>query len=124
MNLHTLDCLVVGYEKIIPTLSLPDPNDHHVLAAAITSSASMIVTYNLKDFPSKIIGKYEIEAQHPDEFVAQLVEQAPGVVCSAIQRLRSSLKRPPVNVDAYLNTLERQSLPKTVNKLREFASLI
>src|SRR5690349_1270660 len=33
MNAHIRDCLIVGYEEIIPTLSLPDPNDHHVLAA-------------------------------------------------------------------------------------------
>src|SRR5476649_2911514 len=52
MNAHVRDCLVTGHEKIIPALSLPDPNDHHVLAAAIRTSASVIVTYNLKDFPT------------------------------------------------------------------------
>ena len=54
MNMHVRDCLVTGHETLIPTLSLPDPNDHHVLAAAIFTSASIIVTYNLKDFPVQI----------------------------------------------------------------------
>src|SRR5579863_4356667 len=69
MNSNVRDCLVEEYETLIPALSLPDPNDRHVLAAAIRSSASVIVTFNLKDFPEKIIKKYGIEAQHPDIFL-------------------------------------------------------
>jgi predicted nucleic acid-binding protein len=124
MNAHVRDCLVTRYEKKIPTLSLPDPDDRHVLAAGITASASIIVTYNLKDFPTKAISKYEIEAQHPDEFVANLIDIAHGIVCNAVRMLRANLKKPPIDAENYLNTLERQSLPKTVSKLREFELLI
>jgi predicted nucleic acid-binding protein len=124
MNMHVRDCLVSDYERIIPTLSLPDPNDCHVLAAAIKASASIIVTYNLKDFPTEIISKHEIEAQHPDEFIASLLDIASGVVCSAVKTLRSNLKNPSINTENYLNILEKQSLPRTVNKLREFVLLI
>ena len=46
------DCLVTGYEPLIDVLELPDPNDRHVLAAAIRSRAQIIVTNNLRDFPS------------------------------------------------------------------------
>lgn len=59
MNAHVRDCLVTGYESLIPALSLPDSNDRHVLAAAIRASASIIVTYNLKDFPSEWIDRYD-----------------------------------------------------------------
>ena len=41
----------------------------HVLAAAIHSSADAIVTFNLKDFPKQELGKYNIEAIHPDDFI-------------------------------------------------------
>src|SRR3954464_11109127 len=51
MNRHVPDCLVVGYETLIPTLVLPDPDDRHVLAAAIHAQAEVIVTFNLRDFP-------------------------------------------------------------------------
>ena len=49
------DCLVSGYEGIEATLALPDPDDRHVLAAAIKCGAGTIVTYNLKDFPDHLL---------------------------------------------------------------------
>lgn len=51
MNAHVRDCLVTGYESLIDSLVLPDPDDRHVLAAAIRTRASVIVTFNLSDFP-------------------------------------------------------------------------
>ena len=59
------DGLVVGYEALIPGLALPDPDDRHVLAAAIRCNASVIVTFNQKDFPDDILAPFGIEAQHP-----------------------------------------------------------
>lgn len=124
MNMHVRDCLVTGHEVLIPTLSLPDPNDHHVLAAAIAASASMIVTYNLKDFPIKSTRTYGIEVWHPDDFVSYFIDTAPSETCAAIQRLRATLKNPVIERKPYLEILERQSLPKTVIKLQEFFELI
>src|SRR5277367_2343591 len=50
MDQHARDALVTGYEDLIPGLRLPDPDDRHVLAAAIRSHADVIVTMNLRDF--------------------------------------------------------------------------
>ena len=44
MDLHAAEALVTGYEDLIEGLQLPDPNDRHVLAAAIRGRASVIVT--------------------------------------------------------------------------------
>jgi hypothetical protein len=55
-----------------PGLALPDPNDHHVLAAAIRCKAEVIVTFNLKDFPVSTLEAFDIEPQHPDEFIIDL----------------------------------------------------
>jgi predicted nucleic acid-binding protein len=49
---------------------LPDPKDRHVLAAAIESEADVIVTLNLRHFPSSVLEKLGIEAQSPDDFLA------------------------------------------------------
>ena len=42
MDEHVTDCLVTGYEGLIPTLTLPDPGDRHVLATAIHGGASLV----------------------------------------------------------------------------------
>ena len=44
------DFVVSGYERLIDSIELPDPDDRHVAAAAIRCHASVIVTYNLSDF--------------------------------------------------------------------------
>lgn len=109
MNDHVRDCLVTGYEFLIPTLTLPDPDDRHVLAAAIRVGADVIVTANLADFPATERSKYGIEARHPDDFIMELIDLAPQVVAAA-KHQRASLKNPPMTVDEYLAALERQGL--------------
>jgi len=124
MNSHVRDCLVTGYEPLIMSLTLPDPDDRQVLAAAIHCEADTIVTFNLKDFPEDALKPYGIEAQHPDEFLLCQLELAPTVVCAAAQRHRESLQNPPMNVKEYLASLERQGLAQAVASLREFTDLI
>jgi predicted nucleic acid-binding protein len=124
MNAHVRDCLVTEYEDLIGALTLPDPDDRHVLAAAIRAGAGVIVTTNLVDFPKETLTKYGIEAQHPDEFIMHLLDLAPHLVCSAAKKQRESLKNPPLTVEQYLESLERQGLPQTVSALRQFAELI
>ena len=65
MNQAVLDCLVENYEELIEGLQLPDPDDRHVLAAAIASASDAIVTFNLKDFPVGTLHRYNIELQWP-----------------------------------------------------------
>lgn len=124
MNAHVRDCLVTDYEDLIPALTLPDPDDRHVLAAAIRAGAGVIVTTNLADFPTETLAKYGIEAQHPDQFIMHLLDLAPNLVCSAAKKQRESLKNPPFTVEQYLESLARQGLAQTVSALRQFAELI
>lgn len=93
------DCLVTGHESLADRLKLPDPDDRHVLAAAIVARAGAIVTFNTKDFPECVLEPYGIEAQHPDDFLIYQFDLAPGAVCTAIKRLRERLKRPPMTVE-------------------------
>jgi len=122
MDLHARDCLVEDFEELIPSLTLPDPNDRHVLAAAIRGRADVIVTYNLTDFPDKELQKYGITSQHPDEFLLHLFNLAPSLVCSAARTHRARLKHPPKTTAQYLDTLERQSLTQFVAALRRYAA--
>ena len=118
MNAHVRDCLVRDYEELIGSLTLPDPNDRHVLAAAIHCHADAILTFNLRDFPAAVLAPYGIDVQHPDDFIADLLDSEPHAVCAAIQRQRQALRKPPLSPNDFLTTLERQGLTQTVQRLR------
>lgn len=114
------DALVRGYEHLIPGLALPDPNDRHVLAAAIRAGASVIVTCNLADFPPHVLGELDIEAQHPDDFILHLLDLTPDLVVEAAEIHRTSLKNPSKTVDEYIVTLAAQRIDGTASVLREY----
>jgi len=124
MNLHVRDCLVEDYEHFIESLVLPDPDDRHVLAAAIRAQADVIVTTNLKDFPTDVLSQHRIIALHPDKFVCQLMDSQSGLVCSAARLQRASLKNPVKSVVEFLSGLEQSGLPQTVLRLQAFADLL
>jgi len=124
MDLHVRDAKVHGYEPLIEGLQLPDPDDRHVLAAAIRSNANAIVTFNLKDFPERSLRQYDIEVIHPDDFILYQIDMAPTVCCRAFHAQRSALKNPPLSVETFLATLQKQQLPQTVSKLREFSDFL
>ena len=63
------DCLVTNYEPLIDGLDLPDPDDRHVLAAAMRARAQVIVTDNQRDFPAGSLASWDIDAKTADEFV-------------------------------------------------------
>jgi hypothetical protein len=124
MDMATRDCLVTGYEALVPALILPDPDDRHVLAAAIVGRCDAIVTQNLKDFPPEALALFGIETQHPDDFFRNQLSLAPGLVCSALRKVRARLKNPPKSVDEYLSILTQQGLVATVADLEQFADLL
>jgi len=94
MDRATRDCLVAGYEALVPALTLPDPDDRHVLAAAVVGRCDAIVTQNLKDFPSETLAPFGIETQHLDDFFRNQLSLAPGLVCSALRKVRARLNPP------------------------------
>jgi len=124
MDSSTRDCLVTGYEALVPSLELPDPDDRHVLAAAIVGRCDVIVTQNLKDFPDSALTPYGIDVQHPDDFLCNHLNLAQGVFCAVIQEVRRRLQNPPYTIDEYLDILTRNGLVATTAELRPFADLL
>jgi hypothetical protein len=54
------DAMVVGFEALLNLgADLPDPDDAHVVAAAVKTAAAILVTDNLKDFPASALGSPE-----------------------------------------------------------------
>lgn len=124
MDRATRDCLVTGYEALVPTLTLPDPDDRHVLATAIVGRCDAIVTQNLKDFPPEALAPFGIEPQHPDDFFRNQLTLALGLVCSGLRKVRARLRNPPKSVEEYLPILTQQGLVATVADLEQFADLL
>lgn len=124
MNQHVRDAIVRGYEYLIPVLVLPDKNDVHVLAAAIHGRADVLVTGNLKHFPDEVLQEHNLHAQHPDEFIAHLIDlEAPAAV-NAVREARAALRNPTRSAEQYLASLERAGLPQTVSLLRPFSKML
>jgi len=121
MDSHVQDALVMGYEDRIPLLTLPDPDDRHVLAAAVHCGAAAIVTFNLSDFPADRLSLFALEAVHPDEFLMRLIANDPRVVSEVLRQQRLDLKKPPVSVDDFLPVLEQCGMTRTVAALRPLA---
>lgn len=124
MRSAVLDCFVTGHQALVAALDLPDKNDRHVLAAAIHGKCDAILTFNLSDFPVDIVGLYDIEVLHPDDFLHFQFGLSDESVISAVRRVRARLTRPPVGARAYLDKLATLGLPKIVGELRRYEAIL
>lgn len=118
------DCLVSGYEHLIEGLKLPDPDDRHVLAAAIAGHADAIVTWNEKDFPKEILDPFGVEVQTPDEFVLNQLMLEKVTALAALKRMRERWARPRYDAAALVDLFEKRGLPQTAAHLRDVVALI
>lgn len=123
MDEHFPDAKVSYYKKLIKTLTLPDPDDRHVLAVAIKSHASFIITDNLKDFPKKHL-PVNIQAISIDNFLLEISQKSPLKVIEAIKHHRHTLKNPPYSVDEYIEARKNENLKGFVVFLKEHKKAI
>lgn len=98
---------------------LPDENDEHVMMSAIQTQAQAIVTENIKDFPSGIMSKFNIEARTADDFIADTIALDVGKAVAKIRILRSRLQKPEMTPEKYLLSLESHGLLETVSILSD-----
>ena len=113
---------VFDFDQFLPCLeSLPDSNDAHVVAAALKTQASMIVTENLRHFPSNILSPLNIEAKSADVFIADTIALDLGRAVAAVGRMRSRFKNPVKTAQILLLDMEAAGLTETVDILRPHA---
>lgn len=124
MQENVMDANVVGYEDLIPGLTLPDPDDRHVLAAAIRSKSDAIVTFNLRDFPPDYVSTFGVEVIHPDDFIFYQFDLDRASVINAARACRKRLKNPPRDAETYIRGLEAAGLPKTASELCNYGSFL
>ncbi len=122
MEGYVADATVTGYEPLIESLTLPDPNDRHVLAAAIQAGANVIVTANERDFPAAVLVPCNIAVITPDRLILRLLEADPNLVLVALEADRADLINPPLTREEYFAALERSGLTETTATLRVLAA--
>lgn len=116
------DAQVTGYEAIIATLSLPDPDDRPVLAAALHAGADLLVTFNLKDFPVSAL--HPLDVLTPDELVRWLMDSVPEATVAAVEGLKFTLRQPPYSLPNFLERLEKVGLPEAAHRLKTYHDLL
>lgn len=118
------EVLESAWGPLISNDTLPDPDDRHVLAAAIAGHADCIVTANMRDFPSEVVGVYGIEVVHPDRFIVNQWDLDALATMSAFKRMRARWKKPHATPEDFAQALERNALPATAQRIRDAADLI
>ena len=117
MREHFPEALVTGYEPLIEALTLPDPDDRHVLAAAIRCGAQQIITENLADFPDDALAPFSIEASSCDDFLLRTFELYPAQAVEVLSRLRQSYRNPPFTASEFIFDLTARGMPKLASRL-------
>lgn len=118
------EACVDGYEDLIEALTLPDPDDRHVLAAAIVADAEHIITENIKDFPEGSIRKYGIEAVTADDFLASTFELYPADATAALRTMRRNYEKPPFKAADFIFDLQAKGMPKLASMLKQHIDVI
>lgn len=98
---------------------LPDENDEHIIMSAIQTQAQSIVTENIKDFPSDILSKFNMDARMADDFIADTIALDIGKAVAKIKMLRSRLQKPEMTPEKYILSLESHGLLETVSILSD-----
>src|SRR5712691_8591337 len=106
------------YKRHEGAIALPDPNDHHVLAAAIEARASIILTWNLKHFPESETAKHDIAVRDPDSFLTALCGDGAETVAAVVDAARANLRLSEPTAEEYLQALENQGLKSFVSLIR------
>ena len=119
------EAMVADFEKFLCLCpDLPDKNDAHVVAAALKTQAAMIVTENLRHFPTDLLTPLNIEVRSTDAFIADTIALDPGKAVAAIQRMRQRLKKPEKTAERLLLDMDAVGLAETVDMLRPYVQSI
>jgi hypothetical protein len=112
------DALVENWEPHEGTFGLPDPDDEHVVAAAVVGGAGAIVTDNIRDFPRTKVPQH-ILILTPAAFAADTVATNPEVAMHALATISARFRNPRQTVDELLTILEeRYSMTEAVELMR------
>ena len=98
------DACVTGWEPLVGSYGLPDPDDEHLVAAAVVGGAGVIVSDNVKHLPARLLpdGLSVVTAAR---FAADTVSVAPEAARTALEKISARYTNPPYDTDMLLDLL-------------------
>lgn len=120
------EAMIEGHEHLEAALqALPDPDDRHIVAAALHAGAAQIITNNLSDFPVDVMGQLQIDVRSADDFIADTLDlpMDSSTALSAVRRMRERLGRPELTAADLLIRMERIGLGQTAAHLAKRVDL-
>ena len=118
------EALVTDHQGLIEVLELPDPDDRHVLAAALQTKAAVIVTENLRDFPVAVLARYDIEPVGLDDFIADILDLAGSDAVAALRLMRERFRQPSITAGMLIRKIEQLGLTQTADMLTGYEDLL
>jgi hypothetical protein len=113
---------VTGYRAHLEAITLPDPDDRHVVAAAITAGGSVILTWNLRDFPTKELKKHGLVRGTPDAFLTDLYEKVPELTLASLANARRNLSKTHISAPDFIDILKNQKLTQLAARVAKRTS--
>jgi hypothetical protein len=113
---------VTGYRTHLKAITQPDPDNRHVVAAAIAAGASVILTWNLRDFPTKELKKHGLVRQTPDAFLTDLYDKASDLTLASLAHARRNLSNASVSVSDFIKILKNQNLTQLAIRIAKHST--
>ncbi|WP_433516258.1 hypothetical protein ACQP2T_12270 [Nonomuraea sp. CA-143628] len=98
-----------------------DDKDRHILAAAVCASADALVTFNIKDFPTRSREPYDVDMLTPDTFLLGMLDAAPRTVMRTLHDQAAAYKRDPRTLWGLMTAIERAGAPGFADEVRRLA---
>jgi predicted nucleic acid-binding protein len=111
---HFPEATIRGFEPLIDDMT-NHPKDRHVLAAAVVGQASVIVAFNLRDFPKAATLRWGVIAEPPDRFLSRLFSTTPDQLIDIIDEQAVDTRQ---TWDAVLARLARDGAPTFAQQVR------
>lgn len=111
-----IDAEVRGYEDLVEVMRC-DPEDRHVLAAAVRGDAALIVTFNLRHFPEEALAGYDLVARHPDDFLLDQLDLHPGETIAACSEQLEAYEHPPLTRSELVALYRRAGAPRFADRV-------
>jgi hypothetical protein len=119
MNDALPTAMVSRYQHHVPAVNLPDPNDRHVVAAAIVAGASIILTWNLRHFPAKELKKFSLRRETPDAFLSGVYDEIPDLMVGSLANARRNPSKSRVSPLDFIDILRNQRLARLAQRAQK-----